>query len=624
MASDLYVLKVYMILHEGSVMHFCYNSFTNVMKALTRKTLAIFWRHARKYHWQLAAIAFGVLGYTALHTYVPILYRDLLNVLAGGVSDRSGLARAAIHIIVLILVFNVAKNLVWRVVLFTESHFTHKVMYDLMNTCYGYLQQHSYGFFTSRFVGSLVTKVKRFERSFQTISHQAMFILGRSLLDTGMIMAVMLWQYPSIGLIVLGWSVFFIVVSTIFSLYKLKYDIKKADSDTQVTAQLADSITNNINIKLFTNLFKERKMFEGVTHKQFALRKKTQNMEVAWFMIQSFLSIGLEFLVIYMAIQLWREGVFGVGDIALLQTYLLRIFDKIWEVGQNITKIYEALADANEMTEMLVAPHEVRDAPAAKPLKVRQGHIEFRDVSFGYYRETPVLRDFSLDISPGERLALIGPSGGGKSTIVKTLFRFHDIQSGGIFIDGRNIAAVTQDSLRANMSLVPQDPILFHRSLMDNIRYARPGASDKEVIRAAKLAHADEFISSFREGYKTLVGERGIKLSGGERQRVAIARAILKDAPILVLDEATSSLDSESEMYIQDALKKLMEGRTTIVVAHRLSTIMQMDRIVVIDDGRVVEQGKHAELLRVKQGMYQKLWDIQAGGFGPASPPRAA
>jgi ATP-binding cassette, subfamily B, bacterial len=220
-----------------------------------------------------------------------------------------------------------------------------------------------------------------------------------------------------------------------------------------------------------------------------------------------------------------------------------------------------------------------------------------------------------LKINPGERVALIGPSGGGKSTIVKLLFRFWDIQNGEIRIDDQDIAKVTQESLRESMALVPQESILFHRSLHENISYSRPDATKDEVTQAAKMAHCHEFISKFPKGYDTFVGERGVKLSGGERQRVAIARAILKNAPILVLDEATSSLDSESEMFIQDALKNLMAGRTTIVIAHRLSTIMQMDRIVVIENGEVIEEGKHEELLKVKQGIYQKLWEIQAGGF---------
>ncbi len=334
--------------------------------------------------------------------------------------------------------------------------------------------------------------------------------------------------------------------------------------------------------------------------------------------VQGFLSVGLEFLVMYMAVRMWQQGTITVGDVVLLQSYLFRMFDKLWNTGRNIRNIYEALADGNEMTEMMLQPHEIEDRPDAAELTVAPGGIEFRNVTFGYYESLAVLKKFNLVIKPGEKVALIGPSGGGKSTIVKLLLRFHDIHKGEILIDGQNIAEVTQDSLRRQLAMVPQDPILFHRSLMENIRYARPGASDKEVIRAAKLSHAHEFITSFPDGYKTLVGERGIKLSGGERQRVAIARAILKDAPILILDEATSSLDSESESLIQDALQNLMRDRTAIVVAHRLSTIMQMDRIVVISSGKITEEGRHADLLKVRKGTYQKLWNIQAGGFAAA------
>ena len=589
-------------------------------KTLNRRTLSIFWQHAKRYRWQMAVVLCGVLGYTFFITYTPLLYRNLLNTLAGGPSGAT--VSAAIRIILIILAANLTRNAIWRTGLFVNDYFQPKVMYDLTNTCYEYLHQHSYGFFTSKFVGSLVTKVKRFERSFEVIAEQVMFNLGRSILDVGMIVTVLLWQYRLFGLVVLGWCLIFSVFSVFVALYKLPYDLKRAEADTTTTAQLADSITNNINIKLFTNFLKEKGMFGEVAYRQFKLRKKTNNIGTISDAVQGLMGAALEFGVMYLAIRSWRNGTLNIGDVALLQAYLLRIFDNLWDTGKNVRNIYEALADASEMTEILLTPHEVQDAPAAKKLVVRKGELDFRNISFGYYRETPVLKNFDLKISPGERIALIGPSGGGKSTIVKLLFRFHDLQSGHICIDGQDISMVTQDSLRAKLALVPQDPILFHRSLMDNIRYARPGASDRQVIRAAKMAHAHEFISSFRDGYGTLVGERGIKLSGGERQRVAIARAILKDAPILVLDEATSSLDSESELYIQDALKKLMKDRTTIVVAHRLSTIMQMDRIVVVSAGKVIEEGRHDELLKVKKGLYQKLWEIQVGGFGSAVPSR--
>jgi ATP-binding cassette subfamily B protein len=323
----------------------------------------------------------------------------------------------------------------------------------------------------------------------------------------------------------------------------------------------------------------------------------------------------LEFGVLYYAYYYWMRGQFSIGDFAFLQAYLMNLFSHVWDFAYYIRSTYESIADANEMTEMLIQPHSIVDNVRAKKLKISKGEINFKDIDFSYSEDKPILDNFNLHIAAGERVALVGQSGGGKSTIVKILFRFMDLNGGQILIDGQDISKVTQDSLREQISLVPQEPLLFHRSLLDNIRYGRPDSTEQEVIKAAKAAHCHEFISGFEQGYNTLVGERGVKLSGGERQRVAIARAILRNAPILVLDEATSSLDSESESLIQDALKTLMKGKTTIVIAHRLSTIREMDRIVVIEGGKIIEQGKHDELVKAQQGIYQKLWNIQVGGF---------
>jgi len=287
----------------------------------------------------------------------------------------------------------------------------------------------------------------------------------------------------------------------------------------------------------------------------------------------------------------------------------------ILNFGKIIRHTYENLADAEEMTKIFNTPHEIQDAPRAKKLKVVKGKIEFREVSFYYNKTRKVFEKFNLLIKGCQRVALIGPSGAGKTTVIKLLLRNHDVFGGKILIDGQDISKVTQESLWQNISLVPQDPILFHRSLMENIRYGKFDATDEEVIEASKLAHCHEFINDLPEKYNTFVGERGIKLSGGERQRVAIARAILRNAPILILDEATSSLDSHSESLIQDALDKLMKDKTVIVIAHRLSTIVKMDRIVFIDNGEIIEDGTHQQLIEIKNGHYRKLWELQAGGF---------
>lgn len=583
------------------------------MRSLTRETLKIFWNHSKKYPLQLAILLLGVLGVPIIQAYAPLLYRDIINLLSGERSPT--IFGATVHILFIILILHIVSIIIRRILNLAEISLAASVMKDLSNMCYRMLHKHSFGFFSSNFVGGLVTKVKRYERAYERLQDQVAYDMGRALLITISIIIVFLWQYPIFGLILLIWTIIFLAFAYRFALYKLPYDIRQADQDTRVTSQLADSITNNINIKLFTNYQFETTRFDDVTQTQAELRKKSWRLGVIGDLVQSILWIILEIGMMYLAIKFWLEGNLQVGDVALVQIYLMRVLDNLWNTAKNTKNIYEALADANEMTEILIRSQDITDAPGASPLQIEKGKIDFKNASFGYHEGVAVLDNFNLEINPGERIAFVGPSGGGKSTIIKLLFRFYDVESGEIEIDGQNISKITQDSLRKALALVPQDPILFHRSLMENIRYARPSASDADVMEAAKLAHVHEFATSFPQGYDTYVGERGIKLSGGERQRVAIARALLKNAPILVLDEATSSLDSESEMFIQEALKKLMHGRTTIVVAHRLSTIMQMDRILVIEGGKIIEQGKHQDLLKIKEGTYQKLWEIQAGGF---------
>jgi ABC-type multidrug transport system fused ATPase/permease subunit len=319
--------------------------------------------------------------------------------------------------------------------------------------------------------------------------------------------------------------------------------------------------------------------------------------------------------LLFGALHLWLAGKLVVGDFVLIQVYVLGIIDNLVGVGRELRRIYDAVADAGEMLEILMTPHEIQDIPDAKDLQIKDAAIHFDNVRFTYASQSDaVLNDFDVSIRGGERVGLVGRSGAGKSTVTKLLLRTYDLNSGSISIDGQDISKVTQESLHRAVSVVPQESILFHRSLRDNIAYGKIDADEDEIEEAAKLAQAHDFISLLPLGYETLVGERGVKLSGGERQRVAIARAILKDAPILVLDEATASLDSESEVAIQKALRELMKGKTVIAIAHRLSTLREMDRIIVLDHGSIVEEGSHDELLQ-KSGIYADLWRHQAGGF---------
>jgi ATP-binding cassette subfamily B protein len=582
------------------------------MKSLTQQTLNIYWKHAKKYPWHVFGIVFGMVAHAALHNYNPIVFKKIVDQLP---FINKAHIEPVITLIFVMLFVSLFRMACARGLNFLNNYFQPRVMADLSDTCFKYLQQHSYSFFNGSFVGSLVTRVKRYERSFEQISDQIFFDLGKTFVESVIILGIIIYHNRTIGMVTLVWMVLYLIFSYFYALYKMPHDLKRAQADTRVTAQLADSITNNVNIKTFSNYTLEEEKFKQTTYQQFRLRKKSWDLGTIGDIVQALSMIFVHTLVVYLAIRFWQQDLMTVGTIVLIETYWFRMSDKLWNVGKNIRTIYEAIADANEMTEILLKPHEIKDREGAKILRVKEGKIEFKNVGFSYYEGTQVLRNFNLGIKPKERVALIGPSGGGKSTIVKLLLRFHDIQSGGILIDGQDVSTSTQDSLRDSMALVPQDPILFHRTLMENIRYSRPSATDEEVIAAAKAAHAHEFISASQHGYETFVGERGIKLSGGQRQRVAIARAILKNAPILVLDEATSSLDSESESYIQDALKILMKDKTVIVIAHRLSTIMQMDRIIVLENGKVTEEGKHAELVKAKKGTYQKLWQIQAGGF---------
>ena len=328
---------------------------------------------------------------------------------------------------------------------------------------------------------------------------------------------------------------------------------------------------------------------------------------------------GIAFIVvvIFFLVKGYQENWVTVGDFPLVAMTIFTILSLIWHLSMNMQALFKDLGTISAGLALLNTPHEVNDIPKAKALSVTKGAIDIKDLQFSYRNTTPLFKDLSLNIKSGESVGLVGFSGSGKTTFVNLLLRFFEAKKGSIMIDGQDITQVTQDSLRSNIAMIPQDPSLFHRSLMDNIRYGKEGASDEEVIKASKLAHCHDFIKDLEDGYETLVGERGLKLSGGQRQRIAIARAILKNAPILVLDEATSALDSVTEKYIQESLQEIMKGRTTIVIAHRLSTLASVDRIVVFDSGKILEQGSQEELLRNKDSAFSQLWALQNEGFLP-------
>ena len=582
----------------------------------TGRILRVYWQHIRHYKGRMLLIQSLIIAASISDVIVPLFYKRFFDLLSGDLSvGEADLSTLLIGTLSIIALFHAFMWTCWRCSAFLSNWFQPRIMADLEQTSLANMHEHSYRFFSNNFAGSLVRKVSRLSRSFEDIAEQVQFhFVPLSVLLTGNL--IVLWSRShTLAFVLLGWTVLFMIFNIFYARWKLKFDFRRAEIDSEATGVLADSITNAVTTKLFTGKIFESRLYKEVTERLRRANTFTWNLAEILEAIQSWLMFTIEFVILYLAVDLWKQGVLTIGDFALIQGYLIGIFMKIWDFGRAVRKVFSALADADEMVEILNLPREVQDARRAKELQFQTGRIEFQNVFFSFNQTRRVLRDMNLVIEPGEKVALVGPSGAGKSTVTKLLFRFYDVERGKILIGNQNIAKVTQESLRANIALVPQEPILFHRTVMENIRYGRREATDEEVMEAARKAHAHEFIEGLQDGYNTHVGERGVKLSGGERQRIAIARAILKNAPILVLDEATSSLDSESESLIQDALAELMREKTTIVIAHRLSTIMKMDRILVIDDGRVIDSGTHAQLLRKKDNIYKKLWEIQAGGF---------
>ncbi|MEK7518523.1 MAG: ABC transporter ATP-binding protein [Patescibacteria group bacterium] len=586
------------------------------MSQHTSATLRIYWQHVKQYPWLTASALAAMLLASIEGVVLPLVFKRFFDTLAQAGLDRASTAALLLHTLLFIGALEFFGWAMFRVATFTSIQVQGKVMYSLSTMCFSTLHRHAVSFFANNFVGSLVKKVKWFSRAFDKISDDIFWRIIPMVISLVAICGVLFVRNATLGLVVSLWLVVFLSAQVFFIRYKLKYDLARSAAETKSTAVLADSITNYSTITLFGGFLREVQRFGRAMAEQRRLFLKSWNISGIFDAIQGFLMVCLEVGGFVLVIHLWKQGRLTLGDFVLFQSYVLVLINRLWDFGRVSRDIYESLADADEMTVILQTPREVKDVRSAQPLTVPHGMVHFDKVDFNYHQTRRVLHHFSLDITPREHVALVGPSGAGKSTVVKVLLRLHDLSGGHIKIDGQDISKVTQESLRHSISVVPQDVVLFHRTLMENIRYGKPDATDEEVIEASKAAHCHEFIQTFTDKYDTYVGERGVKLSGGERQRVAIARAMLANAPILVLDEATSSLDSESEQLVQAALAKLMAGKTVLAIAHRLSTIRAMNRIVVLDGGRIIEQGTHDALLANPANTYSKLWNLQVAGTG--------
>jgi len=587
---------------------------TRKQKASLAQIVQAFWRGIRPQQWAFYVCIISLSAVTVFQLITPLFYKEFFDLLAVN-GARAPIIPQLVHIIVIVLLLNAAAWLSSRIGIFVANHFEANVMARLRQMSYDYLLHHSYGFFINNFSGALVQRIGRFSRAFEKLCDAFIFNIIPLIINLIGVIFVVWLQSPFIALAMLIWAIIAMIGNYFFSIWKLKYDLRSSAADSTTTSYLADTITNQTTISSFTGIDYESVGFKKVSGDQAHASHVSWDLSAISDGIQAALIVIIEFVLFYYGIKFWEQGTITIGTFVLIQVYLLGLANQLWGFSRIVRTIYESLADSEEMVGILHTAHEVQDVAGAKPLAITKNKIELEDVSFAFTNQKPALKNINLTIHGGEKIAVIGPSGAGKSTLVRLMLRLYNLEQGKILIDGQDIQKVTQESLREAISIVPQDPALFHRTLLENIRYGRRTATDAEVFAAAKLAHCDEFIDNLPLKYDTFVGERGIKLSGGERQRVAIARAILKNAPILILDEATSSLDSHSEALIQDALDKLMKGKTTIVIAHRLSTIRKMDRIIVIQHGAVVEEGTHDELIARDESLYKHLWTLQAGGF---------
>ena len=568
----------------------------------------------KPFKWLIAGqfvIAFVFAIDVSLRPYLLKLIFDKIPTLNGEtvVSGLSGLIIFYIFMSLLIVIL-------FRFYDFLLLNLIPPLRHHIGDTLIKKMMGHSQSFFQDQFAGSLANKIKDVMNSLPEILRVTIDGFFAIILSSAFAIFTVWTIDFKFAIVLASWLFVFISGTALFTKHAKIVSAQAAEVKSTVMGQIVDILSNIMNVHLFAAKNTESEK----------LRIHLDNSVVAdqrrdWWFLYMFSFQGLSF-VVYQVIVFtlllngFTQGVVTAGDFVLLVTINVSIVNNIWNLSMHIQRFSEFMGNITQGLTVALAPHDIRDKPDAKEIRVTKGQIIFDKVGFHYKGSKPLFANKSVTIEAGQKVGLVGYSGGGKTTFSNLILRLYGVTDGCITIDGYDIRDVTQDSLRTNIGMIPQDPSLFHRTLMENIRYGRDSATDAEVIEAAKRAHADEFIVKLPNAYDSLVGERGVKLSGGQRQRVAIARAILKNAPILILDEATSQLDSVTERDIQDSVWDLMQHKTTIVIAHRLSTLLHMDRILVFDGGKIVEDGTHDELL-ARGGLYKTLWDAQVGGFLP-------
>jgi ATP-binding cassette subfamily B protein len=561
--------------------------------------------------WMVAGTLATSLIAIGFETWTPRATQNLVNIASSGPIKPDLIWPAWAVLVGVYLGASLVRNFGFRVF---WNPMAARNMEEMTNEGFRRVQSFSSDWHGDTFAGATVRRLSRAMWGYDVVSDAVIMWVGPALIVLLTLSVSMMLRLPLIGAFSLAMVVIYIGATIAFSTYYVqKANRRSVAMDSRIGGALSDAISSNPTVKGFGAEAREEARIGIVTRDWRKATLTTWNRYMTVWLWQNLLLAALQAGLTALVVSSWLQGKAKAGDVALVITTFLMMSGYLRNMGDNIRMLQRGLADVEDVARYARMPPDVLDLPGAGAFTGQAGEVRFDNVTFRYKSaDRPIYRDFSLTIRPGERLALVGPTGSGKSTFVKLLQRLYDVQGGRILIDGQDIALVRQGELRRAIAVVPQDPALFHRSIAENIGYARPGATADEIALAARRARADDFISALAKGYDTLVGERGVKLSGGERQRVAIARAFLADAPILVLDEATSSLDVETEVQIQAATEELMAGRTTIVIAHRLSTIRSADRILVFEGGRIVEEGRHGELV-AKGGAYARLHAVTQG-----------